>query len=148
MASGLMNPDFGPGVPSVETGAVLVAARPPLVAFNLRLGESGTLEEARRTASLMREGGEMGLPGVKALAFELRDQGFVQLSFNLERPDEAGIDKVTRFVSSRHDVTAGELIGLAPARYIEAIPRDLEMPNFDPTMKSVEGCLRFHGITT
>ncbi len=148
VASGLVSPDFGPAVPSAEVGAVLVAARPPLVAFNLRLGYSATLEEARHTASLMRDGGERGLPGVKALAFELKDQGFVQLSFNLERPDEAGIDAVTQFASSRHEVIAGELIGLAPERYIAAIPRDLEMPDFDPTMKSVEGCLRFHGITT
>jgi glutamate formiminotransferase/glutamate formiminotransferase/formiminotetrahydrofolate cyclodeaminase len=148
VAAGLVSSDFGPSVPSEKEGAVLVAARPPLVAFNLQLGSASSLEEARDTAALMRDGGDMGLPGVKALAFDLKGQGIIQLSFNLERPDEAGIDAVTHLVSTRHQVVAGELIGLAPERYIAAIPSDLEMPDFDPTMKSVEGCLRFHGITT
>ena len=145
-ASGVVSADFGPSSLSESTGATLVAARPPLVAFNLQLDASASLDDARKTAALMRDGGEQGLPGVKALAFELQGQGFIQLSFNLERPNEAGIDAVTDFVSSRHQVVAGELIGLAPERYIAAIPSELPMPDFDPVLKSVEGSLRFHGI--
>ena len=52
-------------------GATLVAARPPLVAFNVELAPPATLEDARRIAALIREGGAEGLPGVRALGLQL-----------------------------------------------------------------------------
>jgi hypothetical protein len=81
-------------------------------------------------------------------AFELKEQGFVQLSFNLEDPERTGLGQLIAAVRARHKVESGELIGLAPKRYIDEIPDDLAMPDFDPDRKSVEGSLRFHGITT
>ncbi len=63
MAAGELRPDFGPGAPHPTAGAVLVAARPPLVAFNVELAPPATLADARRIAALIREGGEDGLPG-------------------------------------------------------------------------------------
>src|SRR5262249_23141670 len=55
-----ITPDFGPREPDPRHGAVLVAARPPLVAFNFEIEGDEAL--ARAIASEIRE-----LPGVKAL---------------------------------------------------------------------------------
>ena len=66
-----LQPDFGPTTPDPRTGATLVAARAPLVAFNLELAPPATLDDARAIAALIREGGEEGLPGVRAIGIEL-----------------------------------------------------------------------------
>ncbi len=146
--SGAIRTDFGPNEIDPRLGAVLVSARTPLIAFNLRLAPSESLDQAKMTAAAIREGGSRGLAGVKALAFELREQGFVQLSFNLERPEEAGLGELVAAIKETHKVVSGELIGLTLRRYIDAIPDDLDMPDFDPDQKSVEGSLRFNGIKT
>ena len=46
-----------------STGAVLVAARPPLVAFNVELAVPATLEDAQEIAALNQGGGPEGLRG-------------------------------------------------------------------------------------
>ena len=61
--SGELVPDFGPRRLHPTAGAVLVAARPPLVAFNVELAPPATLEDAKAIAAMIREGGEEGLPG-------------------------------------------------------------------------------------
>ena len=60
---GSLAPDFGPGTPHPTAGVTLVSARPPLVAFNLRLARSAGIEDARRIAALIREGELRGSPG-------------------------------------------------------------------------------------
>jgi glutamate formiminotransferase / 5-formyltetrahydrofolate cyclo-ligase len=57
VASGELRPDFGPPTVDPEQGAVLVAARPPLVAFNVELAPPATLEVARAIAARIRESG-------------------------------------------------------------------------------------------
>ena len=54
-------PDFGPHKLHPTAGAVLVAARPPLVAFNVELAPPATLDDARAIAAAIREGGPEGL---------------------------------------------------------------------------------------
>ena len=44
MRSGELRPDFGPPEPAPGAGATLVAAREPLVAFNLQLAEPATVD--------------------------------------------------------------------------------------------------------
>jgi glutamate formiminotransferase / 5-formyltetrahydrofolate cyclo-ligase len=70
--SGALRPDFGPSQLHPTAGATLVAAREPLVAFNLELAPPASVEDARRIASLIREGGQEGLPGVRAIGVPLR----------------------------------------------------------------------------
>jgi glutamate formiminotransferase / 5-formyltetrahydrofolate cyclo-ligase len=65
-------PDFGPWNVHPRAGATLVAARAPLVAFNLELAAPATVVEARRIASVIREGGEEGLAGVRAIGVCLK----------------------------------------------------------------------------
>lgn len=147
VASGDLLPDFGPRTVDPKVGAVLVAARPPLVAFNLRLAGNETLGAAKETAAAIREGGAAGLVGVRALGLELSAQGYVQVSMNLESPDSVGIPEVVEAVAARHAIVSGELIGLAERSVIDSIPSYLSMPGLDPDLHSIEGSLRFHGVT-
>ncbi len=55
--AGELTPDFGPRRLHPRAGAVLVSARPPLIAFNVELAPPATLETARQIAALIREGG-------------------------------------------------------------------------------------------
>jgi glutamate formiminotransferase/glutamate formiminotransferase/formiminotetrahydrofolate cyclodeaminase len=72
LSKGELHPDFGPSRMHPTAGATLVAAREPLVAFNLELAPSAGIQEARRIASLIREGGAEGLPGLRAIGVPLR----------------------------------------------------------------------------
>jgi len=139
-------PDFGPAAIDPRTGATMVGARSVMVAFNLLLAEGVGIELARDVAARVREGGTSGLPGVRALGLELASQGRVQLSANLERPNEAGIAELFETVSAFAPVESGELIGLAPEVILDRIPSGLQLPGLDPVRKSIEGCLRLHGI--
>ena len=85
IAAGELTPDFGPRRLDPRSGAVLVGARAPLIAFNVELTAPATLDDARRIAALIRETGDDGLPGVRALGLRLdaRD-GVAQVSTNVE----------------------------------------------------------------
>jgi glutamate formiminotransferase len=111
-------PDYGPSSPHPTAGATLVAARAPLVAFNVELAPPATLADARRIAALVREGGEEGLPGVRALGLELAAGGLVQISTNIEDPARATAGMVVAAVARHADVSGAELVGLAPAAAI------------------------------
>ena len=69
--SGELRPDFGPNELHPTAGAVLVAARPPLVAFNVELAPPATLEDAKAIAARIREGGPEGLESVRAIGLWL-----------------------------------------------------------------------------
>jgi glutamate formiminotransferase / 5-formyltetrahydrofolate cyclo-ligase len=60
LASGELEPDFGPAFLHPTAGATLVAARPPLVAFNLEL-KGADIDAARALATRVREH-DGGLP--------------------------------------------------------------------------------------
>jgi glutamate formiminotransferase/glutamate formiminotransferase/formiminotetrahydrofolate cyclodeaminase len=108
--------DFGPPLADADPrhGAVLVAARPPLVAFNLELAPPATLADARRIAAAVRE--ELA-PHVKALGLELRAQGpwpVPQVSTNVEDHRKVPLARLLAAVERHAPVTAAELVGLAP----------------------------------
>lgn len=114
MASGELVPDFGPRSPHPSAGAVLVAARPPLVAFNLVLEPPGDLECARVIAARIREGGAEGLPAVRAIGVALSRRGLAQVSTNIEDPARTTPAQVLAAVQRHTPVTEAELVGLAP----------------------------------
>src|SRR6202035_195132 len=84
MEAGELRPDFGPDHLHLTAGAALVAARPPLVAFNVELAAGVTLEQARQIAAAIREGGSEGLPSLRALGVWLTQRGVAQVSMNLD----------------------------------------------------------------
>lgn len=144
MESGEQRPDFGPPRMHATGGATLVAAREPLVAFNLELALPATVDDARRIAALIREGGEEGLPGLRAIGVQLwagRKAAAAQVSMNVERPLEVSLRAVVEAVRRHAEVAAAELVGLAPKAALKGFPADVAMPAFDPGRQVIENAL-------
>ena len=121
-------PDFGPRRRDPRHGATLVAARPPLVAFNLELAPPSTLDDARRIAALVREGGAEGLPGVRALGLEL--QGAVaQVSTNVEDHRAVPLARLLEAVERHAAVSEAELVGVPPAAAFDGWPDRVPVRN-------------------
>ena len=126
MRSGELTPDFGPAEPHPTAGAVLVAARPPLVAFNLELAPPATLDDARRVAALVRESGPEGLPGVRAIGLELAHRGGVaQVSTNVEDHRAVPLTALLEAVARHAPVSGAELVGLAPRAAFDGWPEEV-----------------------
>jgi len=145
MRSGELTPDFGPAAPHPTAGATLVGARPPLVAFNLELMPPATVQDARRIAALIREGGAEGLPGVRAIGVAVNRNPPApptpQVSLNIERPGEVPLRAVVAGVQAHATIACAELVGLAPVAALEGFPADVPMPGFDPARHTIEKAL-------
>ena len=114
--SGELAPEFGPALIDERSGAVLIGARRPLIAFNVNL--RGELESAREIASTIRER-DGGFPGVRALGLELPRAGCVQVSMNVEDWEAAALHDlvaaIEREAAARGaEVVGSELVGLMP----------------------------------
>jgi glutamate formiminotransferase len=120
-------PDYGPPILHPTAGAVLVAARAPLVAFNVELAPPATLEDARAIAALIREGGSEGLPGVRAIGVQLADAA--QVSTNIEDHLAATPADVVAAVRRHATVAAAELVALAPEAALRNFPEDVALRN-------------------
>jgi glutamate formiminotransferase len=118
LAAGELAPDFGPAEIDPATGAVLVGARRPLIAFNVNL-RSDDLEVARAVAAVVRETGG-GFPGVRALGLALPRAGLVQVSMNVEDWEAASLQEIVERIRTEArtrgvEVAGAELVGLMPA---------------------------------
>ena len=122
---GELRPDFGPPTLHPTAGATLVAARPPLVAFNVELAPAATLEDARRIAALIREGGSEGLPGVRAMGLWLAHRGVAQVSTNVEDHRAVPLADIVAAVARHAPVGGAELVGLAPRSAFEGFPETI-----------------------
>jgi glutamate formiminotransferase / 5-formyltetrahydrofolate cyclo-ligase len=120
-------PDYGPPGLHPTAGATLVAARPPLIAFNLELAPPATLEDARRIAALIREGGPEGLPGVRAIGVRLAHAA--QVSTNIEDHEATSPAAVVAAVSRHAEVATAELVALAPRAALADFPDSIPLRN-------------------
>ena len=136
-----LRPDFGPPRAHRSAGATLVAARPPLVAFNVTLRPPATLAHAREIAARIREGGPEGLPGLKAIGLQLARQQEVQVSMNVERPDLVPLRDVVAAIARHAQPATAELVGLAPEAAFDGFPDELPIPGFDPDAHLIERAL-------
>ncbi|MDP2712233.1 MAG: hypothetical protein Q8O56_13530 [Solirubrobacteraceae bacterium] len=126
VAGGEIAPDFGPHQLDPRSGATLVAARAPLVAFNIELAAPATLADAQSIAARIRETGPEGLSGVRALGLELPARGnLAQVSTNVEDHRATPLADVVAAVARHAAVSACELVGLAPAAAFEDFPADI-----------------------
>lgn len=155
--AGELQPDFGPPSLHPTAGATLVAAREPLVAFNLELSAPATLADAQCIAALIREGGAEGMPGLRAigvaLGFAVRAHGLgekapserpvAQVSTNVERPLETPLRAVLEAVQRHAPVARAELVGLAPHAALEGFPDDVPWRWGDPAARTIENALGF-----
>lgn len=129
VSAGELSPDFGPPQLHDSAGAVLVAARPSLVAFNLELSPPARAEEARRIAAEIRDGAPDGLPGVRAIGVWLERRGRAQVSTNVEDHTRVSLAQLLDAVRSRSEVAETELVGLAPASAFTGFPDDVIVRN-------------------
>ena len=141
LGEGELVPDFGPARLHPRAGAVLVAARPPLLAFNVELAPPATVEQARAIAAAIREGGEAGLPGVRAIGLLLERQGIVQVSTNIEDLARVNAADVVAAVRRHAPVSAAELVALAPEAAFAGFPADVPLRGFRPREQIIERAL-------
>jgi glutamate formiminotransferase / 5-formyltetrahydrofolate cyclo-ligase len=121
--AGELWPDTGPPRLHPTAGAVLVAARPPLAAFNVELEPPATLEQAKAIAADIRT----ELPGVKALGLRLERAGTIQVSTNVEELDRATPTDVVAAVRRRARVAGAELVAPAPRAAFANFPEDVPL---------------------
>jgi glutamate formiminotransferase len=126
---GELSPDFGPPGLHPTAGAVLVGARPPLLAFNVELEPAATLQDARVIAGRIREGGPEGLPSVRAIGVWLEHRGVAQVSANIEDHRRTTLADVVAAVSRHARPSRAELVGLAPAAAFQGFPEHLPLAN-------------------
>lgn len=125
VAGGELRPDHGPARVDPGTGATLVTARPPLVAFNVDL-HTDDVDTARRIAADLRESAG-GLPGVRAIGLPLPGRGCAQVSFNVHDPLATPLAELVAAVAARAPVARAELVGLAPRAALEGFPADVPL---------------------
>ena len=130
MRAGELVPDFGPREPHPTAGATLVAARPPLIAFNVELASPATKTDAMGIAAGIREDGPAGLPGVRAIGLELAGRaGAPQVSLNVEDYERTSLAEVVAAIARHARISEAELVGLAPAAAFDGFPEDIHVRN-------------------
>jgi glutamate formiminotransferase len=112
-------PDFGPRSIDPRHGVVCVGARGTLIAFNVWLRGPGL--SARTIAERIRESSG-GLQGIRALGLTV-DETTAQVSINVVEPETTSLQDVFDAVKAHAltlgvSVTATEIVGLSPARYL------------------------------
>ncbi len=116
-------PDFGGASIHPTAGAVAVGARQPLIAFNINLA-TDDLSIARRIAAAVR-GRDGGLRYVKALGFDLRERGQVQVSMNLVNHEATPVFRTFELVRREAErygvaIAGSEIVGLVPQAALNA----------------------------
>jgi glutamate formiminotransferase/formiminotetrahydrofolate cyclodeaminase len=128
------DPDFGPRAIHPTAGAIAVGARDFLVAYNVYLGTKD-VAIAKKIANAIRfQTG--GLRYVKALGFEIKERGQVQVSMNLVNTKGSPIHRVMaliRFEAERYGVplAGSEVVGLIPMdALIDVAEHHIGLENF------------------
>jgi len=111
------DPDCGPKRIHPSAGAVAIGARAFLVAYNINLG-TDDVTVAKAIARAIRHS-TGGLRYVKAMGFELKDRGIVQVSINMVNFEGTPLYRVFELVkaeAARHGVpvVGSEIVGLVP----------------------------------
>src|SRR5690242_6552268 len=122
-------PDIGLTYRHESAGAIVVGARPFLIAFNVML-RSDDIAVARQIARTIRARNG-GLPFVKALGFRLHTRGLVQVSMNLINYEVTGMTAVYNAIKRESDllgieIDSTEIVGLVPQAAVDPsanIPR-------------------------
>ncbi|HET9865713.1 MAG TPA: glutamate formimidoyltransferase, partial [Nitrospira sp.] len=130
------SPDFGPSRLHETAGAIVIGARPPLIAFNVNL-LSTDVNVARSIAGTIRQSNG-GIPHLKAIGVELASRGMVQVAMNLTdyeaTPLHAAFAAVQSQAAERGVSVAGtEIVGLVPlAAIVETAKEALRLDYFEP----------------
>lgn len=106
-------PDVGPVAPHPTAGAMCVGARPVLVAYNVWLPHTVSIEETRAIAAAVRR------PGIRTLGLLVGDRP--QVSMNLVDPLHVTPADAYDAVAELTDVDGAELVGLVPQASLKSI---------------------------
>lgn len=129
-------PDVGEPVMHPTAGATIVGARYPLIAFNVNI-RTNDQDIARRISRKVREK-DGGLPALRALGFELKQRGIVQVSMNLVNYHKTGLAaafEAVRAEAAREgvEVEGSEIVGLVPLdALVQCVDHFLVLENFKP----------------
>jgi glutamate formiminotransferase len=127
-------PDFGEARVHPTAGITAVGARPPLIAYNVNLGTSD-IEIANKIARAVRHLSG-GLRFVKALGFELKDRGIVQVSMNMVNYEGTPLFRAFEMIKREAErygvpVLGSEIVGLVPQGALNAVADFyLQLENF------------------
>jgi len=130
-------PDCGPSHLHKTAGAIVIGARPPLIAFNVNL-YSTDLALARSIAKDIRQSNG-GLPHLKAIGVKLASRQLVQVAMNLTdyiiTPLHVAFEAVRARAAAQGVAVAGsEVIGLVPqAALVQVAGHGLALEQFDAT---------------
>jgi glutamate formiminotransferase len=127
--AGELKPDFGPARLHPTAGAVLVAARPPLVAFNVELAPPATESDARAIAAAIRETGPEGLNALRAIGLWLESRNVAQVSINIENHRAVTLADAIAAIARHATPARAEVVGLPPQAAFDAYPDDLPTAN-------------------
>ncbi|MCC9295846.1 glutamate formimidoyltransferase [Clostridium sp. WLY-B-L2] len=128
-------PDFGPDEINVKSGATVIGARFPLVAYNINLG-TDDVEVANAIARKIRYIGG-GLRYVKAVGVKVTERNIVQVSMNLVNYEKTPIyaaQEMVKMEAKRYGVpvVGSEVIGLVPMKaLIDCAEYYLQIENFN-----------------
>ena len=127
-------PDFGEPRIHPTAGITAVGARPPLIAYNVNLGTSD-IEIGNKIARAVRHLSG-GLRYVKALGFELKDRGIVQVSMNMVNYEGTPLFRAFEMIKREAErygvpVLGSEIVGLVPQGALNAVADFyLQLENF------------------
>lgn len=128
-------PDFGPCEMNKKSGATVIGARFPLIAYNVNLG-TDNLEIANAIAKKIRHISG-GLRYAKAVGVMLTERNIVQVSINMvnyEKTSVYTIQEMVKMEAKRYGVpvVGAEVIGLIPMKaLIDCAEYYLQIENFD-----------------
>jgi glutamate formiminotransferase len=117
-------PDEGPGHFNPKSGATVVGARFPLVAYNVNLKTKDvSLAKAIAKKVRFKDG---GFPHVRAMGVDLREKGSVQVSMNLTHYRVTNIPNVYEFIKEEAmkkgvEIESSEIVGLIPLKVLEDV---------------------------
>jgi glutamate formiminotransferase len=118
---GATNPEYAPDLGAIHihdaAGAIVVGARPFLIAFNVVL-RTNDIAVARTIARTIRARNG-GLPFLKALGFRLHTRGLVQVSMNLVNYEVTGMTEAYNAIKLETnrlgiEIDGTEIVGLVP----------------------------------
>ena len=130
-------PDFGPDRIHPTAGATAVGARFFLIAFNINLA-TDDISIAKTIAKAVRHSSG-GYRYVKAMGFEIKERGIVQVSMNMVNYRGTPLFRVFETVKREAErygvsIAGSEIVGLVPMEaLIDVADFYLQLENFDET---------------
>lgn len=128
----MRKPDYGPNKIHPTAGAIVIGARKYLIAYNVNL-KTKDVNIAKEIAKKIREK-DGGLPGVKALGFEV--DGLAQVSMNLVDYEVTNFDIVYKEIEKEAKklgvgIKNSEIYGMIPIEsLVKAIKTTFKADNF------------------